>query len=99
MAVAIRVTDFVGGPGTEIYDAVNTKMNLVGDPPEGLIFHWAGVVDGKWTITDVWETREAHDRFVEERLFPAIREVTGEDPASGSQPTTTEFEVENYVKP
>jgi hypothetical protein len=64
-----------------------------------LIFHWAGEVDGRWTITDVWETREAYDRFREERLFPAIQKVSGMDPASGPQPTIDEFAVHNYEKP
>jgi hypothetical protein len=69
------------------------------DFPEGVGTDMAGEVDGKWTITDVWESREAYDRFREERLFPAIQNVSGMDPASGPQPTITEFAVHNYVKP
>jgi hypothetical protein len=99
MAIAIRTTDFPQGVGTEMYDGVNAEMDVANNPPEGLIFHWAGEVDGKWTITDVWETREANDRFRDERLFPAIQKVSGMDPASGPQPTITEFAVHSYVKP
>jgi hypothetical protein len=99
MAVAIRTTDFPAGPGTEMYDQVGAEMDAENNPPDGLIFHWAGEVDGKWTITDVWESREAHDRFQKERLFPAIQKVSGIDPASGPQPTVTEFAVHNYLKP
>ena len=99
MAVAIRTTDFPEGVGTEMYDGVNAAMDVENSPPESMIFHWVGEVDGKWTITDVWETREAYDRFREERLFPAIQMVSGMDPASGPQPTLTEFAVHNYVKP
>jgi hypothetical protein len=99
MAVAIRTTDFPEGVGTDMYDGVNAEMDVENNPPEGMIFHWVGEVDGKWTITDVWETREAHDRFREERLFPAIQKVSGMDPARGPQPTLTEFAVHNYVKP
>jgi hypothetical protein len=99
MAVAIRTTDFPQGTGTDMYDAVNAEMGVASDPPEGLIFHWAGEVDGKWTITDVWESPEASHRFREERLFPAIQKVSGMDPASGPQPTITEFAVHNYLKP
>jgi hypothetical protein len=82
-----------------MYDGVQAAMDIASDPPEGLIFHWAGEVDGKWTITDVWETREAYDRFREGRLFPAIQKVSGMDPASGPQPSITQFPVHNYVKP
>jgi hypothetical protein len=74
-------------------------MDIADDPPEGLVFHWAGDVDGKWTIIDVWDSREAYDRFRDERLFPAIQQVSGMDPASSPQPTITEFAVHNYVKP
>jgi hypothetical protein len=99
MAVAIRTTDFPVPAGPNLYDGVTAAMDIAYEPPEGLIFHWAGEVDGKWTVMDVWEAREAYDRFREERQFPAIREVSGMDPASGPQPTITEFEVHNYVKP
>jgi hypothetical protein len=99
MAVAIRTTDFPEGVGTNMYDAVQAELDIANNPPDGLIFHWAGDVDGKWTVTDVWETREAHDRFREEQLFPAIEKVSGMNPADGPQPTVTEFAVHNYVKP
>lgn len=97
MAVAIRVTDFPEGVGTQMYDGVTAEMNVASEPPEGMIFHWAGDVDGRWTITEVWESREHYDRFREERLFPAIRTVSGRDPAEGPQPTITESSVHNYI--
>jgi hypothetical protein len=99
MAVAIRTTDFPEGVGTDMYDGVQAEMNIASDPPEGLIFHWAGEVDGKWTISDVWESREAYERFRDERLSPAIQKVSGMDPAGGPQPTTTESAVHSYIKP
>ncbi len=99
MAIAMRTTDFPEAVGTDMYDGVNAAMDVANNPPAGMIFHWAGEVDGKWTVTDLWESREAYDRFREERLFPAIQQVSGMDPASGPQPTVTEFAVHNYVKP
>jgi hypothetical protein len=99
MAVAIRTTDFPEGVGTQMYDGVQAEMDIANNPPEGLVFHWAGELDGKWTVMDVWETRAAYDRFRDERLFPAIRTVSGMDPADGPQPTITESEVHDYVKP
>jgi hypothetical protein len=99
MAVAIKTTDFPDPVGPDTYDAVGVEMDIENNPPEGLIFHWSGEVDGKWTITDVWESREAHDRFREQRLLPAVEKVSGMDPTSGPQPTTTEYAVHNYVKP
>jgi hypothetical protein len=99
MAIAISTTDFPEGVGTEMYDGVNAAMDIANNPPAGMLFHWAGEVGGKWTISDVWESRDAYDRFRDERLFPAIREVSGMDPADGPQPTITESEVHDYIKP
>jgi hypothetical protein len=99
MAVAIRTTDFPEGVGTTMYDGVQAELDLGNNPPEGLLFHWVGDVEGKWTVTDVWETRDAYERFREGRLFPAIQKVSGMDPAVGPQPTITEFAVHNFVKP
>jgi hypothetical protein len=99
VAVMIVTTDFPEGIGTDTYDGVNAEMDLGNDPPPGLIFHSAGEVDGKWTITDTWESLEDFERFREERLFPAIQKVSGMDPAAGPQPTRTEHPLHNYVKP
>jgi hypothetical protein len=99
MAVAIRTTDFPEGPRTDMYDQVSAELDVENNPPEGLIFHWAGEVDGKWTISDVWESREAYDRFQDERLMPAVQKVSGMDPTSGPRPTVTEFAVHDYFKP
>jgi hypothetical protein len=47
MAVAIITTDFPEGAGPEMYDQVNAELGM-GEPPEGLLFHWAGHVNGKF---------------------------------------------------
>jgi hypothetical protein len=99
MAVVIRTTDFPEGVGTQMYDGVQAELGIESDPPPGLIVHWAGEMDGKWTVLDLWESREEYDRFRDERLFPAIQKVSGMNPADGPQPTITEFTVHNYVLP
>jgi hypothetical protein len=84
----------------DIYDAVQEKLGLQGDPPEGLIVHTAGTDAGQFRVIDVWESREAHDRFRDERLLPAIREVASErgleppsGPPSGSWYDAHDFQV------
>jgi hypothetical protein len=99
MAVAIRTTDFPEGVGTAMYDGVQAALDVSNNPIEGLIFHWAGEVDGKWTVTNVWETPESYERFRDQRLFPAIQKVSGMDPADGPQPTISVFPVHDYLKP
>jgi quinol monooxygenase YgiN len=64
---------------SDMYDAVNSHMGADTDPPEGLILHSLGQDDqGSWRMVDVWESREAADRFRDDRLMPALRAVMGE---------------------
>ena len=57
-------------------------------------------MDGKWTITDVWESREAYDAFNAERLTPAIGKVAA---AAGMEPDaqqrTIEAPVHHFIRP
>lgn len=61
------------------YDAVNDRMGVEADPPEGLISHTLGVSDAGAVIVDVWESEDHHDRFVAERLNPAMEAVFGSE--------------------
>ena len=60
---------------SELYDRVRARLNLEANPAAGMIFHAAGVGLELWVAYDVWESRAAWDRFLEERLQPAVREV------------------------
>lgn len=95
MAVGLRVK-FSGGT-QEQYEAVNTQMNVEGDPPDGLVFHAAGPIDDGWGVIDFWESREHFDRFLESRIGPAIQELG--DRAPQSPPEIKEFPVHNTIKP
>lgn len=69
------------GIGQEQYDAVNEKLDRQGGQPSGLLFHAAGGgEDGRWRIIEAWESRAQWDQFNDQRLTPAIAEVTGIDP-------------------
>jgi hypothetical protein len=59
----------------ELYDQVRNKLDLETYPAAGLIFHAAGVGLESWVAYDVWESRAAWDKFLEERLQPAVKEV------------------------
>jgi hypothetical protein len=95
MAVGLRMK-LVGGTA-EMYDAVDGKLDIDNNPPEGLIFHSAGPIEDGWGIIDFWESREHFDRFQESRLVPAIMSVGEEGP--GGPPDIKEFPVPNFVKP
>jgi hypothetical protein len=72
----------------EEYDQVNEKL---GDtPPDGGILHSASDLGGgKMKVVDVWESQEAWEKFVQERLIPAIAEVVPDAPQA-TQPEILE---------
>src|SRR5256714_10653577 len=78
----------------QIYDDVTEKMFGHPSPmraeeaPEGLILHSAGQGAQGYYVYDVWESREAFDRFMEEKLGPALGEVMG-GPQIGRAPHWT----------
>ncbi|MGH2831614.1 MAG: hypothetical protein ACRDK2_02485 [Solirubrobacteraceae bacterium] len=95
MTVGLRLK-FEGGT-QEQYDAIHGQMDIDADPPEGLIFHSAGPIEGGWGVIDFWESRDAFDRFAGSRLQQAIQEL-GDSGFQGA-PDIKEFEVHHISKP
>ena len=92
MAVGI-IMEFEGfSPDT--YEAVREKINWPQDWPEGVSFHVAGPSGDGMRLVEIWESREQYDRWMQDTIQPALREVMGEEAlASSSPPRVTEFEV------
>src|SRR5262245_20295599 len=63
------------------------------EAPEGLILHSAGQGEQGFYVYDIWESREAFGRFMEEKLGPAIAEVMGGPPPEGGAPQFFPIEV------
>lgn len=95
MAVGLRLK-FDGGT-QEQYEAVHTHIEADANPPDGLLFHAAGPIEGGWGIIDFWESRDHFDRFLGGTLGPAIAELG--DRAPQSPPDVKEFPVANHLKP
>jgi hypothetical protein len=73
MAVA-RIAVFPGGT-KEQYDYLGTLMaDGVANQPERRLLA-AGPTAGGWTIIQVWESKDALDRFVQEVLGPAMQQA------------------------
>jgi hypothetical protein len=67
---------------TDEYDQVNAKLGE--DTPEGGILHSAvDLGGGKMRAVDVWESVEHYQRFVQDKLIPAIAEVNPDAPQAG----------------
>jgi hypothetical protein len=95
MAIGLMLK-FAGGT-QEQYNAVHDHMNIEDQPPEGLIFHSSGPIDGGWRVIDVWHSRNAFDQFTQTRLTSAAKELG--DRAFLEPPDIQEFSVHNYLTP
>ncbi len=103
MAVAY-IQEFAFEPGdvsTSNYDAIAAELDLT-SAPEGLIAHTAGFdhADGVFRIFDVWESREAGDRFVTERLGPILERFMTEAAEGDFAPPTHEawYELHDLIQ-
>ena len=74
----------------EEYDRLDRE---VGPNPEGLIVHIAAKSGDGMKIIDVWESKEAYDRFEQEMLMPAMGRIGLATP--DRPPPRDEFEVHN----
>jgi len=84
----------------EQYDHVNEKLDVESNPPEGLILHaGADIGGGKMKVVDIWESADAWQSFLDNRLGPAVVEVMGPPPEGAEQPPTEIHELHDLVKP
>jgi quinol monooxygenase YgiN len=56
------------------YDQVRNAV--AGDrPPEGALSHVAGPTENGWYVVETWESQEALDRFVSDKLQQALQKA------------------------
>jgi hypothetical protein len=58
----------IPGLDAESFAAADAEILPDGRPPEHLTFHVNGPVDGGWCVVDAWDSKDARDRFIEERI-------------------------------
>jgi hypothetical protein len=77
---------------TEQYDETIRQLEKSGDwLPEGLDYHIAFNSEGKFRVSEVWDSREQFEAFGE-RLMPVLKDV-------GIEPGKPEMlEIHNIVK-
>ncbi len=79
----------------EQYDRLNGEIR---EEPEGLILHTASEKDdGTMRIVDVWESKEAYERFERETLMPAAERAGIDMP--GEPPPRDEYDIHNLRGP
>src|SRR5438309_879264 len=68
------------GVSQELYERVGANLGVPG-PPDGIVHHACGPVAGGWRITDIWNSQEEFDRFVDSVFIPAMRAQGGPEPS------------------
>jgi len=82
-----------GDVSTDQYDETIRRLEKSGDwLPEGLDYHCAFRSNGKFRVSEVWDSREQFDAFGE-RLMPVLKDVGIE---LAGEPETRE--IHNIVK-
>ena len=92
MAVAV-VMKFKGA-SLDQYDEVVDRMGFErsGAGAAGSIFHWVAQTEDGLQITDMWESKEAFERFAQEQIMPHTAAV-----GITEQPDITYCEAHNYM--
>jgi hypothetical protein len=92
MPVAVEMN--FSGATVDQYDQIIEKMGLTpgGSTPPGAISHWAAKTDDGLRVVDVWETREAYDRFAQEKIGPYSQEA-----GITEAPEMRVYEVHSYL--
>jgi hypothetical protein len=89
MAVGIRIELAAGT--AEMVDRLNAEIDPDANPPDGLLFHASGPVEGGWGVLDFWQSRAHFDRFAAERIAPAMAAL-----GAGEQPEIHEFAIHEH---
>jgi hypothetical protein len=63
------------GVTVDQYEEARSLINWEGDVPDGAVLHIAGFDGDDLRVTDVWESPEQFQRFVDERLMPGVKEI------------------------
>ena len=72
---------FTGNTTKEQYEQLRDEVHWERKLPPGAVFHAAAFDDaGARHVADVWESQEALNAFVEQRLMPAFQKLGLEPP-------------------
>ncbi len=63
------------GMGTDVYDRAREAIDWETNRPAGAVFHVCSYDGSALRITDVWESAEAFERFVADRLMPGLAKM------------------------
>lgn len=82
----LLVLEFSSPQATEQYNKVNGLLGVdpatgKGDWPAGIQVHVAGQDGGSLIVVEVWESQAAQEKFMAERLGPALGQAGAPEPS------------------
>ena len=86
------------GVAAEQYWKVNNALGIerdgTGNWPAGLVLHSGGPTETGWLVTEIWNAKADHERFMADRLGNALADVGVPAPSQ-----IIESELENVQTP
>jgi hypothetical protein len=79
--MAVLVISELPGVTAEQDQALMEALNIAAEPPEGARFRVAGPTETGWRVVALWDSREAFDAFLRDRIAPALESAGREAPA------------------
>ena len=78
------------------YDRVQEALGTRDNPPAGGLVHSAGFDEqaGVFLIFDIWESREAWEAFLNDRLMPVVQPLMEQ---GGRAPDTRAYELVDFM--
>jgi hypothetical protein len=87
----------------EMYDALHAEVvrraGTSGLQRYGLLVHIGRAMADGFQVLEVWESKEHYDRANTDIVFPAIRELAGDQPPPSIEQATEAFDVRGLVIP
>lgn len=63
------------GVKPEQYDQIRQQVDWEGNIPKGAVLHVAGFNNNVFQVSDIWESEEDFNTFVQTRLMPTINDL------------------------
>ncbi len=70
--MAVIVTAEVTGQSEQGYDAMRDAVGEAMRRAQGFVLHCARPVEGGWRVVEIWESKQAADRWFAEGIAPHL---------------------------
>ena len=85
---------FLEGMDAEGFAAVDSAILPDGRRPTDVVWHVHGPAEGGWCVVDTWTSRAARDRFIQEKVMPAMQQA-----GAAAPPRIEDMDVEATLAP